>query len=168
MPIVALVFMYKAYIKESIDNKYKQFFLILCQGLNKKHFYWEFVNSARKMSLLIALILPDQYKIASAVFLLILTWRLQIYLQPYKDVQNNSLEILGVNIAVVTICCGLIYNQGEIEKSMNTLLIILIVIMNIAFVLNWVQKMLEIFKNKSRLVELVQLWNKFRSIIFSQ
>ena len=97
IPIIGLILLAKN-IKKDDDNKTKQYMLVLYQGLKAKRFYWEFVNTLRKvlilMSYALLITLPPAYRILSAVIILILTLRIQIILSPYKDHQNNNAEIL--------------------------------------------------------------------------
>ena len=51
MPLTALILLYKNH-KATDDNKVKQYFLILYQGLRPEAFNWEFVNTVRKSLLL--------------------------------------------------------------------------------------------------------------------
>jgi len=62
LPVIALILLKKNIHKEG-DNKVQQYFLILYQGLKIKHFYWEFVNSLRKVLILICFLLPPSYQI---------------------------------------------------------------------------------------------------------
>ena len=52
MPLIALYLLYKNHNKNE-DNKVKQYFLILYQGLKPRAYYWEFVNIFRKVWVLI-------------------------------------------------------------------------------------------------------------------
>jgi len=83
LPLFALVLMYKNVRKEG-ENKVKQYFLILFQGIKIKHFYWEFINSLRKVMILITFLLPGSYGTTASIIILILIWRFQNYLHPYK------------------------------------------------------------------------------------
>ena len=103
LPIIALILMYKNVRIEDEHNIIQKYFLILYQGLKTKHFYWEFVNSSRKILILIAFLLPTEYQIMFSLVTLITTWRLQSYLLPYKDNDNNEVEILGVNVGIITL-----------------------------------------------------------------
>jgi len=100
MPVIALILMYKNVHKNNNIHKY---FLILYQGFTTKHFYWEFVNSLRKVLILSSLVLPSMIQVFFSVFILLFTWRLQHYLRPYKNDDHNNLEIIGVNAGMVTL-----------------------------------------------------------------
>jgi len=63
MPILSLILLFKNF-NSSEDNKIKQYFLILYQGLKPKRFYWEYINTMRKILILVALLLPSSLKIA--------------------------------------------------------------------------------------------------------
>jgi len=81
----------------------KHYFLILYQGLKTKHFYWEFVNSSKKIIILLSFVLSSGYKISVAGVTLLVTWRLQKNLKPYKVSYNNDIEMFGVNVGIVTL-----------------------------------------------------------------
>jgi len=94
--------MYKN-IRKKGDNKIKEYFLILNQGLREKHFYWEFVNSLRKVLILLSFVFPTNFQIIFSTSLLIITWRIQNYLQPYKNKEKNDIEMFGINVGIVTL-----------------------------------------------------------------
>ena len=104
LPLFALWLMYRSFKDIDIENRTRRYFLILYQGLKEDKFYWEFVNSLRKVLILLAFLLPDDYKIMFSSLVLLITWRVQHNLQPYKLDENNRLEILGVIAGVITLC----------------------------------------------------------------
>ena len=129
--------MYKNVWKEDENNKIQKYFLILYQGLKTKHFYWEFVNSSRKVLILIAFVIPKDYQILFSATVLISTWRLQEYLKPYKDNVNNRIEILGVNVGIITLSCGLIFNSNNTREVLNTILLAIMLFFNALFITQW-------------------------------
>jgi len=142
MPLIALILMYRNVRKED-DNKVKQYFLILNQGLKRKHFYWEFVNSLRKVWILISFVLPTNYQMTFSTSMLIFTWRLQKYLQPYKNEKKNELEILGINIGIITLLWGMIYNtEDQTNDNLNFLVLWIMIFLNILFILRWTSRFL--------------------------
>jgi len=90
-------------MEKAEDNKVKKYFLILYQGLRPKIFYWEFINSLRKILILGSLLLDDSYKILCSVTVLVTIWKIQNQLRPYKSNGNNEIEILGVNVGIITL-----------------------------------------------------------------
>ena len=82
------------------DDKIKKYYLILYQGLTRDVFYWEFVNTIRKV-LLIALnsilsVLSIIYRLLLCIILLITVERLQQRLKPYMLKENNEIEIKAI------------------------------------------------------------------------
>ncbi|CAI2378198.1 unnamed protein product [Moneuplotes crassus] len=148
MPLFALIVMYKKVYKAGEDNKLGQYFLILYQGLNTKQFYWEFVNSSRKILILISFLLPDYSKILFSSSVLLITWRIQTFLQPYKYRLNNEVEIFGVNIGIITLCCGMIFNQKDTSKSINNFLLVAMIVFNFIFILKWTHLLFDNFGTK--------------------
>ena len=138
LPVFALVLMYKNVYKDKRqDNKIKKYFLILYQGLKDEHFYWEFVNSLKKIIILLSFVLPDPFKIIVSVVTLVISWRIQKILQPYKLKDNNETEMIGVNVGITTLCSGMIYNSSDTHSGLNSVLLVVMVFLNIFFILQW-------------------------------
>ena len=60
-PIFALILLARN-IKKGEHNKVKQYMLILYQGLKHEKYYWEFVNSLRKVLILMSFSLLITYR----------------------------------------------------------------------------------------------------------
>lgn len=129
----------------------KEYFLILYQGIKIDHFYWEFVNSGRKILILTSFLLPETYGIISSLLILIILWRLQNYLKPYKKEKNNYIEMFGVNVAIITLTCGHIYNQTyEVNTdSLDLALLLIMLILNIIFICQWTGLLIISLEDKS-------------------
>ena len=115
-------------IKKDDNNKIKQYFLILYQGLRPQAYYWEFVNTLRKVLILLiltALILFDPfYRILIAVIILVVTIRLQIYLKPFKVEKNNKIELMAVSVGCITLFSGVIFTQNDDHLPMFNILLL--------------------------------------------
>jgi len=145
-PVVALLLMYDKFRKEhNMKSKIMQYFLILYQGLRHETFYWEFVNSLRKVLILLCFLLSDTLKIVLSAAVLVTIWRIQHHLKPYKDNRNNEIEIIGINTAVVTLLCSLAYNQDDedTQEFLNNLLLAVMILLNVYFILNWLYLLCE-------------------------
>ena len=140
-PIIALVLIFKNY-KESKSNKVKMYFLVLYQGLKQEKFYWEFVNTLRKVLILLSFwflaTFSNTYQIAVAVIILIVSVRIQIWLEPYKESYNNEIEILGMTSGIVFISSGLVFSQNYSYPMLNFIFLILVISINTIFVIKWV------------------------------
>ena len=140
VPIVALVLLYKNYNKTA-ENKIKQYFLMFYQGFKQDRFYWEFVNTLRKVMILMAFGLlstfPDAYKIMISIIVLVVTLRIQIALEPYKAEWNNDIEIIGIMAGVVTISSGLIFSQSYSYGFLNLVFVVLVFLVNSWFLSKW-------------------------------
>lgn len=95
-PLIAFIYLYRN--RKNLDSpKVQSYFLILYQGLRQKVYYWEFVNTVRKIMMVAINVfmstLPLTNAALSAVVFLMILIRIQIYLQPYKINLNNELEI---------------------------------------------------------------------------
>ena len=138
MPMIAIIMMYVNIKKGSDQNTDLHYFLILYQGLKTEHFYWEFVNSLRKTLILISFLMTEQYQFFFLMSLLIITWRIQHNIQPYKDNEYNNIEMLGINVSIITISSAMIYNSNKNVKGLNTAILILMISLNVKFILEWI------------------------------
>ena len=116
--------------------------LILYQGLKSDRYYWEFVNSLRKVLILMSFSLlityKPPYRIMLAVIILIATFRIQIHLSPYKNNEYNNIEILALLTGSLTILSGLIFTSDEDQNTiLNGLTLIAVVMFNIIFIIKW-------------------------------
>ena len=136
LPVIALVLLFKN-IKKDEDNKIKQYMLILYQGLKQNRFYWEFINTLRKVLLLMSLSLSLTLKVLSSITILIVSARIQIRLRPYKRNENNTVELLAIAAGTITMLCGFMFSQTETVGFINIILLILIILINVKFILEW-------------------------------
>lgn len=156
LPLTALVLLHKNIRKE--DNKIKQYLLILYQGLKKDKFYWEFVNSARKIVIFAIFPLSLNLKMLVSILVLIIFSRVQVKLLPYNDPENNDIELSAINAGIITILSGMLYSQEEEVKSINFLLFMICIVLNINFLANWVYLLSEVFIKTSKFAEIVSLF----------
>jgi len=142
-------------MRDKNDNKIKQYFLILYQGLKKDTFYWEFVNILRKFLILTALLFQNSLKIMFGTIILIGTGRLQYRLKPYKNDENNNVEMLAIIAGMFTILSSLIYGEEDEVGLINNLVLIFTIILNIIFVLQWIRLFSEMYKDKYKIAQVV-------------
>lgn len=105
-PILVAVIMFRN--RHSLDEPHVQrYFLLLYQGLRPKVFYWEIVNTLRKVCIVAVNVfmstLPLTYSGITAVIILLVFIRLQLRLQPYKLNTNNILEIQAAETGGLTL-----------------------------------------------------------------
>ena len=141
IPILGLILLAKN-IKKDNTNKVKEYMMILYQGLKPERFYWEFINWLRKVLILMSFtlfsMLPFTYSLMVAIIILVLTFRIQIFLKPYKNDKNNNAEILAILAGTLTISLGLLYTSGEDQqKFLNFILLLFTIMFNITFILRW-------------------------------
>ncbi|CAI2373025.1 unnamed protein product [Moneuplotes crassus] len=154
LPVTALTFLF-IYIKRQSDNKIKQYFLILYQGLKQDKFYWEFVNTARKIFILTLFPLSPQMKMLVAISGLVTFTRFQIRLQPYTDQENNKIEISAINAGILTIFSGLLYSQKSEVNGVKLITMVLCVALNVNFMINWFYLLLKSMKDSSQLLNTI-------------
>ena len=129
------------------DESIKRYFLILYQGLKHKAFYWEFVNTLRKVLILASNVVlagyNGIYRAIFAIVVLIIIFRIQIKLHPYKNHRNNEIEILAILVGSITLFSGTIFiSDNTNEGLLNSLIMIIVIIFNVYFILHWILLML--------------------------
>jgi glycerol uptake facilitator-like aquaporin len=154
-PAIALYLMYKN-VRKAEDNKVKQYLLILYQGLKPANFYWEFVNTIRKVLLLVILVLSDSMKILFGVFILVGSARLQLHIRPYRDEENNKIELMAIIVGIVTLMATMIYNSEDSVDFLNVIVFIVIIFLNVQFLIEWVYKMILCASDRSKFFKLVR------------
>ncbi|CAI2376317.1 unnamed protein product [Moneuplotes crassus] len=160
-PMAALVILIK--FRKNLDHDIvKRYFLVLYQGLKPKVFYWEFVNTLRKILIPLTNILLSRtdifYRIMSAVIILIIMFRVQESLKPYKFEENNKVEILAVLGGMITIFGAVISldntNDQEVEDVpfLRAISVSLILIVNAYFLMRWILLFLFSFETSNEII----------------
>jgi len=106
IPLAAFIILYKnRYNLKSTEVR--KYYLMIYQGLRNDRYFWEFVNTIRKVSILgVNVFLSREhlvYIIISLTILLLLFYRLQVKFEPYKNKENNSLERVEIVSGTFTI-----------------------------------------------------------------
>jgi hypothetical protein len=135
-PLMALFLLFKN-IHRGESNKVNRYFLILYQGLRKRVFYWEFINSLRKVLILVAFAILEDFQIMTAVIVLVITSRIQINLKPYKKESNNDLEMIAITAGILTLASGTIFMEEDSVGFLNFIVLIIVIIINAKFFLEW-------------------------------
>ena len=121
----------------------KKYYLILFQGLRREVFYWELINTIRKVLIVslntILSVIPLEYKILLGVILLIIIVRIQIQVRPYKMKVNNDLEIMSIVSGMLVLYCGLIFEEGQESNlaTFDSLALFILIVFNIMFFTQW-------------------------------
>ena len=140
-PAIALILLYRN-IKKGPNNKVKKYLLILYQGLKPQKFYWEFVNTLRKVLLVIIILFPNSIKVLFSASVIFVTARIQISIKPYKDPDNNKLELLAMVSGLVTLLSTFIFSEEDSISFLQIFFIIIVFIFNSIFILEWIYKMI--------------------------
>lgn len=81
------------------EPEFQRYFIVLYQGFKSDKFYWEIVNTLRKVIVVSINVFLSRfesfYKGVTAIILLLFMIRIQMRLQPYKLSANNELELLS-------------------------------------------------------------------------
>ena len=155
LPIICLVFLTKN-IKDSQENKVKEYLLILYQGLKPEVFYWEFVSMLRKLIILFSTLFDINTSfVFISVAALLSSGILQAILKPYKNTDHNEIEFIAISASVVTLITGLIYSQTDSNKNLNIIALFTMMLINILFLLEWSYLLLKIYKGNYKFVNSV-------------
>jgi len=125
------------------NSKVKKYFHILYLGYREEHFYWEFVNTLRKFCMISINVFLSQvstsYKGMAAIITLIVLYRIQLFLKPYKLKVNNEVENASIVGIAFTIFGGLLFLKGKSEINfIEVFAFILIIAINVVYFLLWV------------------------------
>ena len=169
LPLFALALLFKN-IHRGENSKINTYFLILYQDLKKNCFYWEFVNSLRKVLILIIFAalttFSPLYRIVLSVIVLTITARVQIYLDPYKNSKHSEIELLAIIAGTTTLFSGLIYTSSTTVNLLNTLVLAWIFSFNIIFILEWLLLLFVTLSERFKfLIKVSNFYNKFNIVL---
>jgi hypothetical protein len=140
LPLVALTILIKNRNKLD-DPVVKGRYLMLYQGLRFKVFYWEFVNTGRKIFLLSTnIFIPKTMPFLRAtlgVIILVAVMRLQKLLHPYKSPLINNLEAQEILTSTLTLYGAIIFVQDDQILAYQLVSFLVIVIVNLQFYTLW-------------------------------
>ena len=138
------------------EDHMKNYYLILYQGLRREVFYWEFINTIRKI-LIISLstvfsILSLEYKILLGIILLIIIVRIQIRKDPYKFKVNNQIEVMSIIAGMLILYCGIIFEEGQDHdySLFDSAAMFILILSNGVFVTQWLYYFLVSFNFKNK------------------
>ncbi|CAI2377304.1 unnamed protein product [Moneuplotes crassus] len=155
IPALGLLILYKAHKSDS--NKMIGYFLILHQGLNDKEFYWEFVNTLRKILIVISFLFPNNFKIGLSLIVMVASERLERRFRPYKDDANNNLALLSTVAGIVTLNASYVFEQDVNIDSLDSIILVIIIWINMKFCLEWFCLCLKCFQSKNKLTKYAYL-----------
>ena len=127
---------------------------VLYQGLKNDKFYWEFINTLRKVGIVTINVFlspySQTYKGLTAIVWMIAFLRIQIFLDPYKLKINNHWEYLSYSASWVTLFGGILFVTDVTRVQLiDVWMFIFIIIINIYFILFWMHLMLLNFNKYS-------------------
>ena len=131
---LTFIILYK--YRHDLEENIKFYMLLLYQGYKPKVFYWEFVNTIRKVFVLCwSIFLSTEaniYRILLSILVLIIMLRIQIRLVPYKFKVNNFLKQGMIITGSITLFWGLIFiNESSSVGLFSTFSFLVILISNI-------------------------------------
>ena len=121
----------------NVLSKYR----ILYIGLKSEYYFWEFVNTFRKVSLLILNVFIEyvMYKVLSSIGLLVVVLFIQNRIKPYQERFFNHLEQREMIASISFLCSGILYQQSINVDWLTWAGLILAVILNVQFFAFWLQ-----------------------------
>ena len=140
----------------------KRIFFVLYQGLKQNTFYWEFVNTLRKVLLLlfstVLSIFPLNYSAFLSIAILVVLIHVQIKIDPYEDKKHNHIEIKAVIAGTMALFCGIVFNQNSSEQENPTIIMLImafLIIINLVFLIEWLYLFIKTFNIKNAKVQLL-------------
>ena len=92
-PLLAFVLLYRNR-KRLNEEEFQKYFIVLYQGFKEDRYYWEILNSGRKVLIVTINVFLANYNIfykgSLAILVLVAMSRLQIVLNPFKIKTNNE------------------------------------------------------------------------------
>ena len=158
LPLFGLILLSR-HIKDEGHNNVKECFLILYQGLKPDKFYWEFLNTFRKILMISLLLLETDLQIVFSSILLMVNVRLIIILKPYKRMENNNIEIQALLTESITILSTLIFLLEDEIVFLNGITLFLVLFLNIIFLMRWVFLLTKLYKDKSKSAKFVSIFH---------
>ena len=148
-PVYTLVLLFR-HRKNLNDEVFFNKFRMMYQGLKRKHFYWEIVNTFRKISIVcinvFLALYPDYIKAIYAMLMLSIIFKLQETLQPYEIPVFNFIEQREQIASVVTFYAGLYFVKADVSESFKYVIIGAVFFVNAWFLVLWVYVALTTFK----------------------
>ena len=126
------------------DENVKAYYLFLYQGLSYKVYYWEFINTIRKVLIIgintILSMFSISYRILLCILAIFIIERLQERLKPFKFKENNEIEFKAIIAGTSIILLGLVFEQSVEDKyyMFEAIGLIFIIIYNFIFILKWI------------------------------
>ena len=148
--------------RNSLDSgPVRRIFFVLYQGFKKNTFYWEFINTIRKVLLLlfstVLSAFPLNYSALVSIAVLVILIHLQVKLDPYEDKKHNNIEIKAIIAGTMALFCGIIFDQDSSENKHPTMMLtilIFLIIINVIFIIEWLYLFIKTFNIKNAKVQL--------------
>lgn len=167
MPILSLILLYKGK-RQGENSKLRNYFLILYQGLKPNAIYWEYVNTMRKILILTSLLFTKTTSILFSLVILMLSARIQVIVKPYKNKDHYRTEFLAMMAGAVTISTALIFIQRDNNDVLDTVLFIIMILINLKFIFEWIHLMARAYQDNNTLAKTVRSPFTHRSLFCSQ
>ena len=172
-PLAAFIVLYKNR-NRLYNEEFQKYFIVLYQGFDDRRYYWEIVNTLRKIVVVIINVFLANYNIfykgAWAIIVLLIMSRIQIYLKPFKLETNNEWELMSYTgkfslgnlliylASTLTLFWGLMY-AADVSRVgfVDFFAFVCIIIINIYFILFWVYLMCLNYSNYTYVMRILNI-----------
>lgn len=129
----------------------------------------------RKIFMISLSLIDDSEIFAKGVLLMFVTFYSFIYhfnKSPFENEILNNIEGLAIRAAALTVFCGMIYMQKNVSDSIQIILFLLIVAINVSFCFTWLKYVVNFalnrYMNKYPIIrKILNMFDNF-SLIFSK
>ena len=91
------------------------------------------------------------YRILFVFILLVVFYRIQVYLEPYKLPINNKIERSELVAGTFTMFAGTLFaNEADSVDLINVIVFFTVLIVNLKFLVFWIYAVLTTFRDKYR------------------
>lgn len=93
---------------------------------------------------------------------MIASGRVQEYLQPYKNSENNKLDYIAITAGIFTMLASFVFEFEDGNNDvLNTAVVVLLLTLNIIFLVKFSYMLCSIFKGKSKIAASVSFTVNF-------
>uniref|UniRef100_A0A7S3Y6H3 Uncharacterized protein n=1 Tax=Heterosigma akashiwo TaxID=2829 RepID=A0A7S3Y6H3_HETAK len=150
---------YSAYLvlhhyRYDLDDKHvKLKYGFLYDGFERKYYFWEMWVMLRKVAVISSTVFIPQFfgdvtEVLAGLCICLTSLLFHLNCQPYDDDQLDVLEALSLYTTVLTMICGLFFYSGELMSWGQSLMVVLIIFFNVAFVVYFCYAAYTDFKQK--------------------
>ena len=135
------------------DWKIRKYLEITNKGFKNFKYFWGWVSPIIKFLLLffhaLTHTISSNYQILASIgkrlcyfnniVILVIYYRIQYRNSPFKLGENNEIDLFGIEVAILTVSSGLIFNWGgELHRFFSNFILFLLFLTHIIFLIKWI------------------------------